>query len=348
MSQEAKVAKIGFVGAGGHATGSLYPTIHTIPEIDLVAVCDLKEELARRNARNFGARRWYTDLDKMFAEEELDGAIVCGVPKMHCEVGKRCLDAGLPILVEKPSAMTSGEAADLARYADERGLFGAVAYMKRLSTCYRMAKSITEKEEFGGVNAIEVRFSHGAYPKIWGIEDNAQVYLIGQVVHLHNLIRFFCGEVDEVYARLKKIDDDGRFVYAITVAFKSGALGVLNFNTLDSFGWKISEYVSISGFGCRVEVTDMVDLQYFPPEEPLSEFKEAGRDQSIRWRPDWTELLSTKAEGAFGYRGEIQNFARAVLGLEKCASDLWDGAKDLQIGEAIWASAQSGKPEKVG
>lgn len=348
MSEETKVAKIGFVGAGSHATGSLYPTIHTIPEIDLVAVCDLKEELAKRNARNFGARRWYTDLDKMFAEEDLDGAIVCGVPKMHCEVGKRCLDAGLPIFVEKPSAMTSGEAANLARHADDKGLFGAVAYMKRLSTCYRMAKSITEKEEFVGVKGIEVRFSHGAYPKIWGMEDNAHVFLIGQVVHLHNLIRFFCGEADEITARLNKVDDDGRFSYAITVAFKSGALGVLNFNTLDSFGWKISEYVSISGFGCRVEVTDMMELQYFPAEEPFPEFKQAGRNQSIRWWPDWTEMSSSKAEGAFGYKGELQNFARAVLGLETPASNLWDGMKDLQIGEAIWASAQSGKPEKVG
>ena len=91
MEEKGK-AKIGFVGCGGFSTGNLYPVIHTIPEFDLVAVCDLKEDLAKKNARNFGARRWYTDLDKMLSEEKLDGVIIVGLPKMHYEVGKYCLD----------------------------------------------------------------------------------------------------------------------------------------------------------------------------------------------------------------------------------------------------------------
>jgi len=52
-----KKVKIGFIGCGSYVTSSLYPAIHIIPEIDLVAVCDLKEDLAKRDARNFGARR---------------------------------------------------------------------------------------------------------------------------------------------------------------------------------------------------------------------------------------------------------------------------------------------------
>jgi UDP-N-acetylglucosamine 3-dehydrogenase len=147
-------AKIAFIGCGGHATNSLYPTIHTIPVIDLVAVCDLKEELARRNARYFGALRWYTDVDEMLSKEELDGAIIVGTPQMHCQIGKKCLDAGLPIFVEKPSAVSYEEAVDLAKYADAKGLWGAVAYMKRYAVCYQMAKRIAESEEFGGIHFL--------------------------------------------------------------------------------------------------------------------------------------------------------------------------------------------------
>ena len=94
---ENKRARIAFVGCGTHATRSLYPTIHTIPQMELVAVCDLREDLARRNARNFGALRWYVDVEEMLEKEELDGAIIVGPPQMHCEVGKKCLSAGLPI-----------------------------------------------------------------------------------------------------------------------------------------------------------------------------------------------------------------------------------------------------------
>lgn len=98
-----KKAKLGFIGCGSHATSSLYPTIHTIPEIELVAVCDLKEELAKRNARNFGALRWYADVEKYVIKRKTGWRYSGGVPQMRCEVGKKCLDAGLPIFVEKPS-----------------------------------------------------------------------------------------------------------------------------------------------------------------------------------------------------------------------------------------------------
>ena len=344
---EIKRVKIGFIGCGSHATSCLYPGIHLIPEIDLVAVCDLKEDLARRTARNFGAERFYTDIEKMLSEEELDGAIVVGPPQMHCEVGKKCLGAGLPIFVEKPSALSSKEALDLAEYAEKKKLFGAVAYMKRHSTCYRMAKAIVEREEFGKINEIEVRFSNGPYPAIWGIRENSRAFLIGQVVHLFNLIRFFCGEVDEIYARLNEVDKEGRFGYAITVVFNSGAVGVMNLNALESKEWKVSEYVVISGYECWLEIKDMMSLNYHPTTEPISGFNPDGRCQMFTWQPDWTELLVTKTEGAFGYKGELQNFARSILKLEKPFSNLTDASKDLQISEAVWESSQTKKPVSI-
>lgn len=343
---DTKKARIGFVGCGGHATHSLYPAIHLIPEFDLVAVCDLKEELAKRNARMFGALRYYTDLAKMLREEQLDGAVVCGVPQMHCEVGRQCLDAGLPIFVEKPSAVSYKDAVKLAEHADKRRLWGSVAYMKRYSVCYNMAKTIVAREEFGKLSALEARFSNGPYPAIWGIEENARAFLIGQVVHIFNLARFFAGEAAEIYAKLNQVAVD-RFGYAITVGFASGVVGVMNLNALESSEWKISERLALSGYDCWLEVEDMIHLRYHPKLAPVTGFTPYGRSQTIEWRPDWTELLANKSVGAFGYKGELQNFARSCLGLDKPKATLWDGAKDLQISEAVWKSAQTGKVVKI-
>jgi len=57
--------RFGVIGAGGQCTQSLMPAIPFLKEIELVAVCDLQSELAERNARNFGARSVYTDIDEM-------------------------------------------------------------------------------------------------------------------------------------------------------------------------------------------------------------------------------------------------------------------------------------------
>ncbi|MBT9150789.1 MAG: scyllo-inositol 2-dehydrogenase (NAD(+)) [candidate division WS2 bacterium] len=353
---EEKKAKIGFIGCGSHATGSLYPMIHLIPEIDLVAVCDLKGELAKRNARNFGARNWYANLDKMLSQEEMDGAIICGLPKMHCEVGKKCLDKGLPIFVEKPSAISYKEALDLAEYAKKKNLFGAVAFMKRSSTGYRMAKSITEKKEFGKINEIEVRFANGRYPDLnklgWGLplESPAYSFLIGQAVHIFDLIRFFCGEVEEIYARLnevEKINNSGIFGYAITVAFKDEAVGIMNLNALQGPDFQMSEYFLAAGSECWLEVKDMISLNYYAHIKPMPEFNPDGRAQVFSWKPEFTEFLGSRAEGMMGYKGEMQNFARKILGKEELRADLFDGAKDLQIAEAVWESSQSKKAVKI-
>ena len=353
-----KKMKLGFIGCGGHATSSLYPVIHLIPEIDLVAVCDLNEELAKRNARNFGARKWYTDLDKMLSEEKLDGTAMSGPPQMHCEVGKKCLDAGLPIFVEKPSANSYKEALDLAEYAKDKGLFGAVAFMKRHSTCYRMAKAITEKEEFGKINEIEVRFANGRYPDLdkfgWGLSANSPSYsfLIGQAVHILDLTRFFCGDIDEIYTSLNECehfdDGSGTFGYAITVTFKNGTVGVMNLGAFHCPNFQMSEYFLAAGNECWLEVRDMMELNYHARQKPMREFDPDGRAQIFSWRPEFTEVIGSTAGGMAGYKGEMQNFARAAMGLEKPVADLFDGAKALQIAEAIWESSQTHKPVNLG
>jgi len=206
-----------------------------------------------------------------------------------------------------------------------------------------MARKIAFSPEFGSIHCLEARFSNGPYPAIWGIEDPAKAFLIGQVVHIFNLARFFCGEIGEVYAKLHRLNPS-MFAYAIAGEFESSIPFVMNLNSLEAGDWKISERLALSGDGCWLEVEDMLRLHYHPRSLPLQEFKVGGRTQTVSWSPEWTELMATKAEGAFGYRGEIEAFARACLGEEKPESTLWDGARDLQVSEAVWESATHGRP----
>jgi predicted dehydrogenase len=62
-----EVRGIGFIGCGGQAMANLYPHAASIPEMELVACCDLKPELAQRNAERFGAKAWYTDYEEMLS-----------------------------------------------------------------------------------------------------------------------------------------------------------------------------------------------------------------------------------------------------------------------------------------
>lgn len=89
--------RIGFVGCGRQASAAWYPNFATIPELELVACCDLQADLAERNARMFGARRWYKDMAEMLRKEPLDAVMVVGPPAMHYACGKQALEDGSPL-----------------------------------------------------------------------------------------------------------------------------------------------------------------------------------------------------------------------------------------------------------
>ena len=48
MSCENGQIRLGFIGCGSHSTANLYPCLRWVKEIDFIATCDLKEELAKK------------------------------------------------------------------------------------------------------------------------------------------------------------------------------------------------------------------------------------------------------------------------------------------------------------
>ncbi|MBM4048442.1 MAG: Gfo/Idh/MocA family oxidoreductase [Planctomycetes bacterium] len=335
--------RIAFIGCGGHAVHSLYPQFHRIGEIDLVAVVDKIEEKRLRAQRLYGALRAYADVDEMLDREKPEGVIVCGPPQMHYEVGLQVLKRGIPIFVEKPSAIDFAHAYELAEAARKAGTFGMTAFMKRFATAYEYAKEITQREEFGPVGMVSVRYTHGAYPAIWGITDRALACLIGNQCHAFDLARYFGGDVTELYARLCD-RGEGRFAFAVTLQFENGAVGLLNSNATDDPAWNIRETLNVSGLLCSVDVEDMIQVDYRARKAWAPEL------QKLAWREGNYALPHAVAYGAggkyLGYEGELRHFAQCIRGQVQNRCSLYDGAAALALAEAIWESAHTGRPVK--
>ena len=343
MSEEKKV-KIAFVGCGPMSTGALYPAFRLIPEADLVAVCDLKRELAERNARNFGGQRVYTDVAKMLKEEELDGAFVVGPAQMHVEVGMQCLEAGVPIYVEKPASINVEEGEKLARKADQKGLFGVVGFMKRFCHVYLLAKKLCEKKEFGGVQIFDMKFTSGLYGPIWGLESEELSFLTGMEVHAFDLARFFCGDVEEVHAYLKKPTEQ-RMGFMINLKFKNGIVGNINANSLEDWS-TYDERVSISGLGDYIISENMLYLKYFSRNrwEGLSGDASMAGVMSQNMAPG---NATQRTNEIVGHEGEVHHFIDCCRGKCNASPNLWDSVEALKIVRAVLKSVDEEKPVKV-
>lgn len=334
-------ARLGFVGAGGHANNSLYPSFPNAPTARLAAVCDLDRAKAERTAKQWGADRVYTDVDAMLDQGGLDGVIVCGEPNMHRDVGLQVLRRGLPVAVEKPSAMTAADARLLAEQAERAGTWGMVFFMKRHSAAYGLAKSLIEAPAFGGLQQLHVRFTQGEYPDLWGMEAPL-AFLVGQVVHIFDLTRFLGGHLAQVHAR-RRLVTHHRFGYAVSVAFTSGAVGTLELNTLDhQVPWRdITEYVHASGVSESLSVEDMLTVNHYAAPDWRPEGQQAYGVATKRWQATWLGAIQGKA--LTGYVGEVEHFAQCCLAKQPATAGLWDGVESLRFAEAVWESANTGR-----
>lgn len=333
-------ARIAFIGCGGFATHSIFPNLWMVPQIDLVAVCDIAREKAEFNARHFGARRVYTDLEQMLDSEQLDGVFVIGPAPQQYELAPHVLRRGIPVYVEKPSANTSSQARELAELAEANNTWGQVGFMKRFADVYLMAKDIIGREEFGPLHKVNARFAQGPYPQIWGMDSAKRSMLVGQLCHIFDLIRFFGGNVKRVHAFYHEVTPE-QFAYVVNLEYASGAVGQLDVNSIEhKMGFRdINEVLHVSGLETYVEVRDMLHLTWQSREDFTTVVPRAGRYVHC-FQPAWTGIANTRA--TFGYLGEVQHFALRCLGLAEGGPDLWDSYEALRIGEAIYDSAFGG------
>ncbi|TFB51746.1 Gfo/Idh/MocA family protein [Cryobacterium tagatosivorans] len=112
---------IAVVGAG-YWGPNLARNFHTSPDWNLVAICDIDGERARRVAEMTGGVRVVTALSDLLASADLDAVAIATPAKTHHGIARAALSAGMHVMVEKPLADTGVRGRDMVRAAAERGL----------------------------------------------------------------------------------------------------------------------------------------------------------------------------------------------------------------------------------
>jgi predicted dehydrogenase len=103
------------------------------PDLELVAVADLSEPIARDVAARFGCR---AVRDFRAVLDGVDLVSIAVPTEHHLEVARACLEAGVHVLVEKPIARTVEEADALIALAAARGLRLAVGHVERYNPAF--------------------------------------------------------------------------------------------------------------------------------------------------------------------------------------------------------------------
>ncbi len=306
--------RMAVIGAGIHAETNIYPSLanHLLAEVHTVAVCDLDEARARRMASLSGAGKPYTDFKEMIRREKPDGVIVCLNGRLHPQVVIACTEMGVPVLVEKPPALTVEEARRILQASRSSGCPVMVAHQKRRGTAYVMGRQITaNQKEFGRIVQIEAKMH--AMPRF---ATNFSCLMEWQM-HGIDLIRSFGGEITDVVVR-SWVMGRRRAAVTILLSFASRAVAAVGWGTFGGPGPFCERIEVVSDKGKGVIVENAATVTYYDGSWCRT------------WGPDWNPNLGNQSQVLMGYVGEILHFVDCVQKKRQPSPSIQDGVKNLE------------------
>lgn len=150
---------LGIVGTGNIA-GGYADDVRTHPGIRLVAATDADPDRATNFAAARGIRA-HAALDDLLADDAVDIVVNLTVHHAHYEVTKRALEAGRHVYSEKPLALRSSEARELAGLAAARGLRLGCSPSTFLGEAQQTAASLIQGGRLGTVRAVYAEVNWG-------------------------------------------------------------------------------------------------------------------------------------------------------------------------------------------
>ncbi|MEU6478989.1 Gfo/Idh/MocA family oxidoreductase [Streptomyces sp. NPDC047017] len=198
--------RVGLVGYG--LAGSVFhaPLIAATEGLVLDTVATSNEERQAQARTEFPDVRLAAGPDELFARAAaLDLVVLASPNKTHVPLATAALEAGLPVVVDKPVAGTAAEARTLAALAEERGLLLSVFQNRRWDNDFLTLRELIARGELGDVWRFESRFERWRPQPKGGWRESGDPAEIGGLLydlgsHVVDQALVLFGPVTEVYA----------------------------------------------------------------------------------------------------------------------------------------------------
>ncbi|MEN9732730.1 MAG: hypothetical protein RLZ45_725 [Verrucomicrobiota bacterium] len=207
--------RTGVIGCGSVSNAYL-PVLTRSPFVEVVSLCDIRPERAKRQGERFQVAHTYPNIDAMLKGVPFDFLVVLTDMQVHEQINRRGIEAGKHVWSEKPIANTLRVGQELLRMAKAKGvqLWGAPITVQSPQFAF-MARTL-KSGSLGRVAAAHAFYGHEGpswsaffYEKLGGSMPDLGVYNFTSLTGL-------LGPVKSVTAMLsivtpeRTVDDKGR------------------------------------------------------------------------------------------------------------------------------------------
>ena len=335
--------RLGVIGCGRIAQVAHLPALAKAETIALAGVSDRSPTLAKGVGARYGVPG-FTEVSDLLAQD-IEAVLIAVPDRFHLPVGEEALTAGKHVLMEKPAASTSEQAAELARLAASRGLTMQIGAMRRhdpgINYARRAVSGIGPVLSVSGWYRVHARLrpptEQTLFPYTVVDEDvrrheaefkaDRQRYLLAtHGAHVFDTLRYLAGDVAAVQARVAHVGAD--FSWHGSGQLAGG--GLASFEICASVHSDYSEGFEIYGERGHVSVRS-----YFPFFRRASSVR-VFTEEDTTWR-------SPEFGASDAYQRQAEAFAEAIRTGGPADPSAEDGVQALRLIEAVTASAaQSG------
>jgi predicted dehydrogenase len=332
-----KKIRLGVVGAG--FMGKLHVQCAAgLEAVTLSAIIDPDAERGSKLVDTFGGRH-YTDAEAALAADAADAYVVALPDRLHGEVTMRLLDAGKPVLVEKPMADRLETARSMALAAQRSGRL-MVGHILRFDPRYVQAAQAVREGRIGDpLHGSSGRFTNSSL----GVRMKSTTDIVLHLgVHDIDALQWIAGaDIKRVVSRtvsklmpsLGVASEDACFT---TCEMTKGMVGQLY------CGWTLPDSAP-TGIWARTEVIGtqgLIDLDV--------------RDGGLRvhssgsWTlPDCAHWPSVNGRIMGDLYEEQRHFFEAIRDEKPFAISIEDGLRAVAVSDAIVKSVATGQAEDV-
>ncbi|MDT8923532.1 Gfo/Idh/MocA family oxidoreductase [Pseudomonas taiwanensis] len=337
--------RIALIGAGIMGRQH-YQHLRNVPQAQLCAVADPGPQ-AEAFATECGVA-WFADHRKMLEQTKPEAVIIANPNNQHVATALACVEAGVPVLVEKPVGVHLDEVRALVAASQRHGVPVLVGHHRRHNPLIARARQVIQDGRLGrliNVTALwQLQKPDSYFETPWRREPGAG-FLLTNLIHDLDLLRYLCGEVVQVQAFTRNdvrgfANEDSA---AVLLQFANGALGSLTGSDAVAAPWSWE-----LGSG---------ESPVYPRQADQPCYLLAGTEGALsipqlkRWHyaetgSGWhTPLLQSEEAIPPGeaLTLQLQHFIRVARGQEAPLIDAADGGRTLALIEAIRQAAESGR-----
>ena len=161
LKDSVNVAVIGAGYWGKKVIAEYLQLARSDPRVDLLMVCDLKDENLKCCSETFHVpeKRLAMDYREALSSSDVDAVHICTPNETHFRVCKEALGAGKHVLLEKPMALHAKHAWELVGVAKSRGLILQVGHIFRFNNALRVMRDLMDRGYLGDLYYLKLQWT---------------------------------------------------------------------------------------------------------------------------------------------------------------------------------------------